>query len=161
MVDIEKAKKELIFILEIDSKNEHCEESIQDIEKCQSIDDLADVLNKHAISLKRKEVPLYYFIKKHLAEDIKTLNKNNIYIDQQANLSNIRTDKCLFVLGNSDVYLYMDKSAILDVQLYDYSGLIIDARGCAIARVVTHKKSRCMFNTKQNARVIIRKYNKV
>jgi hypothetical protein len=55
----------------------------------------------------------------------------------------------------------MDKSAILDVQLYDYSGLIIDARGCAIARVVTHKKSRCMFKTKQNARAIIRKYNKV
>lgn len=157
MKEIQEAVKELVFLLDISSE-EHCQESKDAILQCKSIADLASVLNQFATQIKRKEVRLYYFINKWFSQNKEELNRYNIYIDQEVNLSNVDTSKCLFILGNSDVYLFADKSNVIDVQLFDYSKMTVYAQECSLVKVVLHHKTKCRYEIKDMSKVIIKKY---
>lgn len=135
--DFEKAKGELFGQF----PDIMCSGGAADIRNAGTVAELAAVLHKHAVYLRRMDFPTAEWFRKWFSGDTAELNANGIYIDQKTAVK-VRDERGIMLFGSCDARLEVDRKECLFVTVCDGCTLRLNAKSFSIVFCVLKGDSR-------------------
>lgn len=135
--EFEKAKLELFS----DFPDIMCSAGAEDIRNAHTISELASVLHKHAVYLRKIDFPSTEWLRKWFSDDIYELNANGIYLDQTTAVK-AGSERSIMLFGTCDIRLEVDRKECLFVTACNDSTIRLVAKSFSIVFCVLKDKSR-------------------
>ena len=133
-----------------------CKEARDEIEQSTNIEQAFGVLHKYLVYLGDRQIPNVEWLRKWFADNLHTLNKCGMYLDQKTILHN-PPHKSIILYGHSEITFVLDNTEFYHITTQDNAVANLIAREWSICHLHTKGNSRAeLLHKGENAKVKIR-----
>lgn len=133
-------------------KSDLCEDSIEAVQKAQTLQEFINVLHTYSAFLKYKSIPKIDWIRKWFTDHRNEAEQYGCYIDRIVSITN--PTQPIVAFGTSNISLVINKAGVYNITLHDDTYCSIVAYYTSMVRVRQKDNSQVHVLHKSNSSII-------